>query len=656
MENAGTALLNGSATRGSGYSFRRAVTQRLLQLSTIHLKDEDFVKSVRQLDSRNFAVDHENIRQLQIDIRTDALWTNGTVIREFSEFASHLETIQTLLNRLNSLYSQRETSVLEKLSGVQQLSEKYKTLEDQKAEALRKLEYLQFCRENFFLSEEDVYHLVSSDIVDQRFYSILEKAQTISNNCTSLFAINAEETNEAATKVMKAMSQYIDEAFEKLFRYVKTELNDMETSRNLEFHPDLKSAFAALFAKPEMLNKTLDLIVQARQRVLYVAFVMALETGDPNTFSRPIELSAPDPKRFVNDIIAWLHQTIAGEKELIETLFQARRKKINESENSWWDSLESLEMNSKMLMDENLYGVCKAIVSRVQTSILETEDLITIYGLIEIFGFYRELLSSTIHEHSTVLTSLKTLEDFAFKRLQSLIDDELYHVKASALNIPADLLPPQFVIRFMKSLASILNVRKNSYSSQFVDVNELVATLESTVSSLFEISDRCSKRLLPHKRYIFLLNVVDCCYSYIEPYSGTESLQKLLNDKQAKLADELTLQLHTEFCSQSSLIDLSFCFQSGDESFIEEALEKVNWSKIRNEFGSFLVTTFADATTDLLLLTSPTVQTNVQANSVQLFFNDVTKVKNCLEKFSKSSEFPFSLNELQIALGIENTA
>lgn len=88
MENADTALLSSSTTRGSGYSFRRAVTQRLLQLSTIRLKDDDFVKSVRQLDSRNFAVDHENIRQLQIDIRTDALWTNGTVIREFSEFAS----------------------------------------------------------------------------------------------------------------------------------------------------------------------------------------------------------------------------------------------------------------------------------------------------------------------------------------------------------------------------------------------------------------------------------------------------------------------------------------------------------------------------------------------------------------------------------------
>jgi len=40
--------------------------------------------------------------------------------------------------------------------------------------------------------------------------------------------------------------------------------------------------------------------------------------GTPN----PIELHANDPKRYVGDIFAWLHQTLPVEKENILTLLK----------------------------------------------------------------------------------------------------------------------------------------------------------------------------------------------------------------------------------------------------------------------------------------------------------------------------------------------
>jgi hypothetical protein len=35
---------------------------------------------------------------------------------------------------------------------------------------------------------------------------------------------------------------------------------------------------------------------------------------------RPIEVHAPDPQRYVGDMLGWLHQAMAGEKELVGAL------------------------------------------------------------------------------------------------------------------------------------------------------------------------------------------------------------------------------------------------------------------------------------------------------------------------------------------------
>lgn len=48
--------------------------------------------------------------------------------------------------------------------------------------------------------------------------------------------------------------------------------------------------------------------------MLVRSFIDALTVGDNKT--KPIELHAPvDPKRYIGDIFAWLHQAIPNERE-----------------------------------------------------------------------------------------------------------------------------------------------------------------------------------------------------------------------------------------------------------------------------------------------------------------------------------------------------
>ena len=60
---------------------------------------------------------------------------------------------------------------------------------------------------------------------------------------------------------------------------------------------------------------------ETRQTTLLSSFIAALTRGGPSGYPRPIELHAHDPMRYVGDMLAWVHQAIAAEREFLESLF-----------------------------------------------------------------------------------------------------------------------------------------------------------------------------------------------------------------------------------------------------------------------------------------------------------------------------------------------
>ena len=63
------------------------------------------------------------------------------------------------------------------------------------------------------------------------------------------------------------------------------------------------------------------MLSQTRQATLLSSFTVALTRGGRGGLPRPIELHAHDPLRYVGDMLAWVHQAIAAEREFLEGLF-----------------------------------------------------------------------------------------------------------------------------------------------------------------------------------------------------------------------------------------------------------------------------------------------------------------------------------------------
>lgn len=69
-----------------------------------------------------------------------------------------------------------------------------------------------------------------------------------------------------------------------------------------------------------LLGYCLDEVASTRNKSILRSFLIALTQGGPNGMPRPIEIHAHDPLRYVGDMLAWIHQALASESELINSL------------------------------------------------------------------------------------------------------------------------------------------------------------------------------------------------------------------------------------------------------------------------------------------------------------------------------------------------
>lgn len=73
---------------------------------------------------------------------------------------------------------------------------------------------------------------------------------------------------------------------------------------------------------------------------------------------RPIEMNAHDPRRYLGDMLAWVHQALASERELLISLFgQDDQIRTAEPHTGAHCDIPS----SSALLDRVLEGICRPL-------------------------------------------------------------------------------------------------------------------------------------------------------------------------------------------------------------------------------------------------------------------------------------------------------
>jgi conserved oligomeric Golgi complex subunit 6 len=108
-------------------------------------------------------------------------------------------------------------------------------------------------------------------------------------------------------------------------------------------------------------------LAAVRQTTLLTSFITALTRGGPSGLPRPIELHAHDPIRYVGDMLAWVHQAMATEREFLDSLFGLSGEKRMVG-SVWRNDQQSEEAGwVRDLMDRDLEKICTPLTVRSPT-------------------------------------------------------------------------------------------------------------------------------------------------------------------------------------------------------------------------------------------------------------------------------------------------
>ena len=101
-----------------------------------------------------------------------------------------------------------------------------------------------------------------------------------------------------------------------------------------------------------------------RRKIVLQDFMEALTQGENALSARAIEIQAHDPLRYLGDILAWTHQAVAGEKEILTLIFgvaaNSRQSQLEPGSERWLEDgtiLSALED----LIERDLEGTVRPI-------------------------------------------------------------------------------------------------------------------------------------------------------------------------------------------------------------------------------------------------------------------------------------------------------
>lgn len=214
-------------------------------------------------------------------------------------------TCESMRGRLNSV---KEASGL----AIQQADELFASEEATQVQLALSQAFLG----HFSLTASQTRAIKNNDVSPELF-DALRRVHTIYNHSRTLLAGETHIQMRTGDEIGQQMSELLEIAYRKLYRWVKNETKFLEIYNDPEVPELMVMAFEALQERPVLLAYCLDDVAKTRSKAVVDGFMDALTVGGPNGVPRPIDMHAHDPKRYVGDMAAFIHQALASEIELL---------------------------------------------------------------------------------------------------------------------------------------------------------------------------------------------------------------------------------------------------------------------------------------------------------------------------------------------------
>lgn len=350
---------------------------------------------------------------------------------------------------------------------------------------------------DYQLSSEEINALKEEEL-NENFFKALSHVQEIHANCKVLLRTHHQR---AGLELMDMMAMYQEGAYERLCRWVQAECRRLGDTDNPEVGELLRTAVRCLKERPVLFKYCAEEVANMRHNALFRRFISALTRGGPGGLPRPIEVHAHDPLRYVGDMLGWLHQALASERELVHALLDPdtavdagptahKLSKNSESENAKIDS------DLTFVLDRIFEGVCRPFKVRVEQVLQSQPSLIVSYKLSNQLEFYSHTISDLLGRETALSNTLWTLKDAAQKTFFDILKSRGEKLLRYPALVAVDLSPPPAV----REGVSVLHEIIDTYDSMMVPSSGKKPEFDPVISALLDpIIQMCEQAAEAHK-------------------------------------------------------------------------------------------------------------------------------------------------------------
>ncbi|OLL22178.1 Conserved oligomeric Golgi complex subunit 6 [Neolecta irregularis DAH-3] len=482
--------------------------------------DQDMRVALKELDPDLVGDDLEAKRKLwRSFVGTLRIESNRALLEEFGKIADQVQFVGQIVHQLQySCQSMRRQLALTS-HDANRILRQADILKEREELVNTKIDILSHFEQKFTVSEEQLLILMSSsEPVDEKFFQAFAHVKKIHQDCQILLV----DEQRIGLEIMEQSTKYLDAAFQKLYHWVQRELKSVFLGGH-EADKDLKRAITTLSERDLLFENCLETLSTSRQKILQSTFLHALLHGDPTTATRPIEMTTHDPVRYIGDMLAWFHQSTAGEKEILESVIALEA--IEQIPLLEEDPSISTKMNVQRymlrLVDRNLMGLAKPFSSRFEHTVNTTFEPQTLFSIITLVQFYNYTMTKTLGPGSIIVGLLNRYEELASQRYFSMITHDVQILGANPPKITAILSPPNFLIDALATLRTNLQAIQRSPKLEEDQEKSAKRLLHGALLPFLDVCSQMAQELSGGSLAIYKLNCLQLTQDTLKDFKFT---------------------------------------------------------------------------------------------------------------------------------------
>lgn len=619
-----------------------ALQNRVSSVLSASYADLEIRDALSILDERGLQNTADTRRNLRLRVQEELIQCNGEIVKDFGQVAAQLKRIGTAIADLNSSCAEMRRHIAASNRETGPMLDEAKTILAEKRQVETKQQLLDAFTAHFVVSDSELAALTSTaEPVNDEFFRILTRVNKIHEDCQILLG---SENQRLGLEILEQSSRQLNAAFQKLYRWVQREFKSLDLE-NPQISASIRRALRVLAERPTLFQNCLDFFAEAREHILSNNFYSAL-TGAPVDPDHPvmgkaIELSAPDPLRYISDMLAWAHSATVSEREALEVLFISEGDEIAKSiqagmESEPWSrpdaesDVQPFDGRKALndLVDRDLAGVFRLLRQRSEQVIQSHEDATLAYKISNLVSFYTSLFANLIGQNSTLLETLKPLSDTAMRSFRSMMRDHVANLQTDLSIATDDLAPPEFLTDALHTLQVLMK----SYDTSIVKANRaeriegFQPILQEALDPFLAGCENITKRLRSPNSHIFALNCLFATKAALTTHSFADRSEELQPKIEAH-QEQLTEAMHAWFLRESELNTLvDNITTSGD--LLSSYKDPGHLLAVAQQLDLFLPTATEDARAFLRQLENKSLASRVIEQAAERFCEDFEEIES----------------------------